>query len=209
VPGRLRRARSKTGAALERAVSWVVWRPGQYVFPLGLALYVNRRWLDDGPGATPDLPNKPWMPDEQRALLARSEQRLQSIESKGPGLATVCAVVVAAVAVAISLTWKDATTLARVILVASGTYALLSLYAPIRLVGPVRRSTITSAHLADAGAQSHGEEALGRLYAEAADANDHETLRLSNPQAASRNDLAVATVLFAAWGLLAITGCAR
>jgi hypothetical protein len=43
--------------------------------------------------------------------------------------------------------------------------------------------------LADAGAQIDGEETLGRLYAEAAAANDHETLRLSNLQAASRNDL--------------------
>jgi hypothetical protein len=113
------------------------------------------------------------------------------------------------VAVAISLTWKDASPVARVILVAAGIYALLSLYAPIRLVGPVRRSTITSEHLADAGARNDGEETLGRLYTEAAAANDHETLRLSNLQAASRNDLAVATVMFAVWGVLAIAGCAR
>jgi hypothetical protein len=93
-------------------------------------------------------------------------------------------------------------------LVASGTYALLSLYAPIRLVGPVRRSAVTSEHLADAGTRSDGEQTLGRLYAEAAAANDHEVLRLSNLQAASRNDLAVATVLFAVWGVLAIAGCA-
>lgn len=206
---RLQRARHRTAAIMKRAAMWLVWRPGQYLFPLGLALYVNRKRLGDRPSASADLPNTPWMPEEQRALLARSEQRLQSIEGKAPGLATVCAVVVAAVAVAISLTWKDASPLARVILVAAAIYALLSLYAPIRLVGPVRRSTITSEHLADAGAQIDGEETLGRLYAEAAAANDHETLRLSNLQAASRNDLAVATVMFVVWGVLAIAGCDR
>lgn len=206
---RLRRTQASTIMTLKRAATWLVWRPGQYVFPLALALYVNRTRLGGEPGASSRLPQKPWMPDEQRALLARSEQRLQSIEGKGPGLATVCAVVVAAVAVAISLTWSDATPLARVILLASGGYALLSLYAPIRLVGPVRRSTVTSEHLAEAGGRSDGEQMLGALYAEAAAANDHETLRLSNLQAASRNDLAVATVLFAVWGFLAIVGCAR
>jgi hypothetical protein len=176
----LRRAKNTATATVRPAAMWLVWRPGQYVFPLGLALYVNRTHLADGPVTPASLPHTPWMADEQRALLARSEQRLQSIEGKGPGLATVCAVVVAAVAVAISLTWKDATTVARVSLVASGTYALLSLYAPIRLVGPVRRSAVTSEHLADAGTRSDGEQTLGRLYAEAAAANDHEVLRLSN-----------------------------
>ena len=43
------------------------------------------------------------------------------------------------------------------------------------------------------------EASLARQCAQAAADNDRSTLRLSNLQAASRNDLAAATVLFIVW----------
>lgn len=206
---RLSRAGREIRSLMRSAGDVFVWRAGQYALPLALALYANRKYLGDRPSPMGHLPSEPWVTQEQRELLARSEQRLQSIESKGPGLATVCAVVAAAVTVALSLTWKEASTLARALLILAGAYVLMSLYTPIRLVGPVRRATITAQDLSETAASTNSEALLGERYAEAAAANDHETLRLSNLQAASRNDLVIATVLFGVWGILAIAGCAK
>jgi hypothetical protein len=188
-------------------VRWLVWRGGQYVLPLPLAWYANRKYLS---GSAPEVPSRlpkgDWALAEQQRLLDRSEQRLQGIEGKGPGLATVCAVVAAAIAVAISLAWPDATTLGRLLLGAAAFYAAMSLAAPIRLVGPIERSTITIEFLTTLVNRADGEEVLARQSAQAASDNDRATVRLGNLLAASRNDVRVAVLLFAIWGCLALFG---
>jgi len=184
----------------------MTWQAGPRVLALPLALCTNRRFLAGRAAAPPDLPETPWAIAEQQRLLERSEQRLQSIEAKGPGLATVCAVVAAGIGVAISLTWRDASTLGRVLLGVSAAYAVMSLAAPIKLVGPIERSTITVAQLAEIAAGPAPEASLARQCAQAAADNDRSTLRLSNLQAASRNDLVAATLLFVAWAISALLG---
>ncbi len=200
---------TRFAAFLRRVVRWLVWRGGQYVLPLPLAWYANRKYLS---GPAPELPSHlpkgMWALAEQQRLLDRSEQRLQGIEGKGPGLATVCAVVAAAIAVAISLAWTEATTVGRVLLGAAAFYAAMSLAAPIRLVGPIERSTITIDFLATLVHRADGEEVLARQSAQAASDNDRATVRLGNLLAASRNDVRVAVVLFTAWGSLALFGLA-
>jgi hypothetical protein len=46
---------------------------------------------------------------ERRALLTASEERLRNIEGKGPGLATVSAVIVAVILLAIAGGWREST----------------------------------------------------------------------------------------------------
>lgn len=186
---------------LDRARRWATWRAGQRLLALPLAVYANRTFLGGPAVPPPETPESPWVFTEQQRLLERSEQRLQSIEGKGPGLATVCAVVAAAIGVAISLTWKDDTTLSRLLLGLSAAYAVMSLAAPIKLVGPIERSTITAAQLAEIASSPAPEANLGRQCAQAAADNDRSALRLSNLQAASRNDFVAAAVLFVAWAV--------
>lgn len=179
----------------------------QQVLPLALALYTNRRYLhDDIPEPPAALPDGAWANDEAGDLLARSEDRLETLESKGPGLATVCAIVAAAVVVAISLTWEEATTLAKVLLVGASAYTAMSLCAPVVLVGPVRRETVTRATVEEAATEDDPKGYLARRKARAAAVNDLATLRLSNLQAAARNDVRNAILLFIVWGLIALTG---
>jgi hypothetical protein len=200
----LARVRSWTARAYARAVPWLLWRAGPKLLPLPLALYVNSRWLR-GPAATPPtLPSASWAFAEQQRLLERSEERLGSIESKGPGLAAAGAVVAGAVGVAISLTWKDAGTLERVVSIASAAYVAMSLAAPIALVGPIPRSTITSSQLETIAHDPEPEARVAECCAQAAADNDLTTQRLSNLQAASRNDLVIAASLFAVWAVIAI-----
>jgi hypothetical protein len=164
-----------------------------------MVLYVNRRFLSGDPPVPPQLPATPWAFIEQRRLLERSEERLQSIEAKGPGLATVSAIVVAAIALAVSLNWDVATTLQRALLFAAGAYAAMSLVAPITLVGPIARSTVNFGQLVTAAGDSAPEASVARACSEAATDIDRSVIRLSNLQAASRNDLAAATVLLLVW----------
>jgi hypothetical protein len=182
----------------------MTWRVGTRLLALPLAVYTNRRYLTGPAIAPPDLPESTWALTEQQRLLDRSEQRLQSIEGKGPGLATVGAVVAAAIGVAISLRWGEASTLERILLAGAGAYAVMSLAAPIKLVGPIERSTITAAQLADVAADPNPEVTIARECAQAAADNDRSTLRLSNLQAASRNDLVAATALFVVWAISAL-----
>jgi len=156
---------------------WVTWRAGARLLPLPLAVYTNHRFLAGPAPAPPELPESAWALTEQQRLLERSEQRLESIEGKGPGLATVGAVVAAAIGVAISLTWDDASTFERVLLATAAAYAVMSLAAPIKLVGPIERSTITIAQLAEVAANQRPEVSLARQCAQAAADNDRSTLR--------------------------------
>lgn len=188
----------------KRPFSWAFWRLGQHLIPLPVALYVNHRFLGDTGLELPQLPETAWAFEEQQRLLERSEERLESIEGKGPGLATVSAIVTAAIAVAISLTWTDASSPQRVILVLSGMYALMSLVAPITLVGPIERSTVTVDQLVAAAKEDVPEASLARACSEASAQIDRSVLRLSNLQAASRNDLVMATLLFLVWATWAL-----
>lgn len=183
---------------------WIIWKAGPRLLALPLALYANRRFLGGPAAPVSVLPEAPWAFAEQQRLLERSEQRLQSIEGKGPGLATACAVVAAAIGVAISLTWKDACTAQQVLLLVSAAYAVMSLAAPIKLVGPIERRTITSGELFEIAHDNNPEATVARLCAQAAAENDRSTLRLGNLQAASRNDLIAATALFVAWAITAL-----
>jgi hypothetical protein len=188
------------------ALRWALWRIGPKLLPLPIAIYVNRTRLG-GPAAPPQkLPSDPWARAEQQRLLERSEQRLLSIESKGPGLATACAVIAGAVGVAISLTWEDAATLERIVLITSAAYVAMSLAAPVALVGAIARSTITSSQLAEIAQDAEPETLLGECCAQAAADNDLSTQRLSNLQAASRNDLVIAAALFVLWAAITLLG---
>jgi hypothetical protein len=182
------------------------WRVTPLVLPLPLALYTNRRYLRGRPNVPTLATHEEWTSQEADALLERSEQRLQSIESKGPGLATVCAIVAAPIVVAISLTWSDTTLGGKILLVFAAFYSLLSLWAPIQLVGPVSRGTITTDTLQEALEAEDSTEFLGQAKAQAAADNDRTTLRLSNLLAASRNDVAYAVLLLIAWSIVALLG---
>lgn len=199
--------RSRFGAVLHslgRMVVWAFWRLAPRLLPLPTALFVNIRFLRGDSPAPPELPKTAWAFQEQQRLLERSEERLESIEGKGPGLATVSAIVAAAIAVAISLTWPNASLAQRVVLVVSALYALMSLAAPIKLVGPIQRSTVTVDQLVAAAEEDAPEASLARACSEAAADIDRNVLRLSNLQAASRNDLVMATFLFLAWSATAL-----
>jgi hypothetical protein len=202
------RDRAKGFAAVAKtAIVSMSRRLLQQVLPLVLALYTNHRYLraEDNEAANA-LPEGGWANGEADGLLSRSEGRLETLESKGPGLATVCGIAAAAIGVAISLTWGEATTVAKVVLVVAGAYSLMSLYAPVTLVGPVRRVAVTQATVEDAAAESDPAGYLARWKARAATVNDLTTLRLSNLQAASRNDARNAIILFAVWAIVALVG---
>jgi hypothetical protein len=195
---RRRRAGAQRGG-IARLRRWLVWRVGAHLLALPVAVYANRRYLAADPPAPPHLPETAWAFAEQQRLLERSEERLQSIEAKGPGLATVSAIVVGAIVLAVSLRWDAASTLQRAVLFAAGAYGAMSLVAPITLVGPIARSSVTVEQLVTAAAEPAPEASLARACSEAAADIDHSVLRLSNLQAASRNDLAAATILFLVW----------
>jgi hypothetical protein len=78
----------------------VLWRPLRFVIPTPTALYFNRHYMR-GAVTTHTLQSESWAQDEAKGLLARSEERLRGLESKGPGLVTVSAIVTAGVGAAI------------------------------------------------------------------------------------------------------------
>jgi hypothetical protein len=178
-----------------------------HVVPLPYALYVNNHYLSDQERvARQDAPAGDWVDDEATGLLDRSEQRLQSVETKGTGLATVCGIVAAAIAAAISLHWDESTSGAQAVLVVAGVYSFMSLWTPIRLVGPVRRATVTDKLVREAGEQDDPVSFLAAEKMRAAAENDRSVLRCANQQAASRNDVLIAGLLFGVWALLTLTG---
>lgn len=179
----------------------------EHLVALPYALYVNQHYAPDDDVVAPEAaPDGEWVPDEAAALLDRSEQRLQSIEAKGPGLAAICGIVAAAIGLAISLQWSESNCASKVVLVVAAAYSFLSLWAPIRLVGPVRRATVTSGTVRGAAGEAKPQHYLATEKMRAAAENDRTTLRLSNQQAASRNDALNAALLFAVWAILTLTG---
>ncbi len=192
---------------VKKALASLSRRLLQLVLPLLLALYTNIRYLsDEAPASQDALPDEEWAISEASAILARSEDRLETLEGKGPGLATVCAIVATAIGVAVSLTWDESTTLAQLLLVGAAGYGVISLWAPVVLIGPIRRDTVTRATLEEAANEADPAGYLAQRKARAAAVNELTTLRLSNLQAASRRDVLKAILLFVAWGIIALTG---
>ena len=185
------------GVARRMLLSATFWR----VLPTPATLYLNWARVRE-PVTPPSLPVAEWTHRERRALLDRSEDRLRSLESKGPGLAAVSAVIVAAVLIAITTGWTESTALARLILVLAALYTVLSLLMPLYLVGPLKRDTVHVAELVAAAQASDPEESLSRSAVEAAMRNDLRNLRLSNLLDAARRELGYALVLLLLWALL-------
>jgi hypothetical protein len=178
-------------------LSAAFWR----LFPTLATLYLNWDRVRE-PMKMPSLPATDWSRRERRGLLDNSEERLRSLEGKGPGLAAVSAVIVAAVLIAIVSGWNESTTPARVILALAAVYATSSLVMPLFLVGPLRRDTVHVSELYAAAQSDDPEEALATAAADAAMRNDLRNLRLSNLLDASRRELSYALLLLLLWAIL-------
>ncbi len=142
-----------------------------------------------------------WTADELDRLLDQSHDRLRSIEGKGPGLATVSAVVGATLGLAISDTWQCATLIQRALLVAATGYTFVSLLSPILVVGSVRRNTLTLNALAELSRENVGVVRAFDVKAQAIAKNDWRVGRLANLQSACASDLRNALILIAVWGV--------
>jgi hypothetical protein len=180
-----------------------------WVLPTPAILYLNRVRLRE-PAEMPALPRGDWSRRERRTLLAASEDRLRNLEGKGPGLATITAIVVAAVLVSLSTGWNESTTMGRAMLMLASFYAVLSLLMPLYLVGPLRRDTVHLTELKTAAATDDPEEAIAVSAADAAMKNDLRNLRVANLLDAARRELCYALALLLVWVLLVpVTGLLR
>ena len=175
--------------------------PMSYLLPYLTTRYFNHRRLS-GELRTMALPDEPWARAEAKLLLQRSEDRMKSIESKGPGLATVAAVVGAGAVAAVAGGWDESTLVGRILLVAVAWYSAFSLLTPISLVGPQPRDTIDLAHLGVAARSSDPERYLAAREVEAAQRNVRRTQRLANLQDAARLELTAALACLLLWALL-------
>jgi hypothetical protein len=186
------------------ALSEAAWR----LFPTPATYYLNRVKVQElDPVAS--VPAADWSRRERRQLLASSEERLRNIEGKGPGLATVSAVVVAVVLVATTSGWEESTAFGRILLGAAAFYTFFSTLMPLYLVGPLARSTIHTPELEAAAAACVGDEAeetadelLAARAASAAAENDLRNRRFGNLLDASRRELFYAFALVMLWALL-------
>src|SRR3954454_16375882 len=134
-----------------------MWPRLRFILPTLTTLYFNHYHLR-GELESVTLPRKSWAEREAHALLSRSEDRLRSLEGKGPGLATVGAIVAAGVVAAIAEGGDDATMIGKVLLGIAAWYGIWSLFFPIYLVGPQPRDTVDLKHLilaTDAGSPEH------------------------------------------------------
>jgi len=193
----------RIGQALNWLWSWArSTRFWQYVAPTTTAFYVNRRYVVDTPPPS-RLPDAPWAHAQAHALLARSEDRLRSVEAKGPGLATIAGIVAAGVLVALTTGWSRSDDFGRALLVVAAVFSIFSLITPLYLVGPQRRAQLWTADLEEAAGQKSPENLLARRAAEAAMVNSGRVIKLSNLQAAARNDLAWAVIALLLWVVLA------
>lgn len=174
------------------------WR----VTPTVATLYYNRKSVLHNPDAPPALPNTEWANRERREMLSGSEDRLRNLEGKGPGLATVSAVVVAAVLLVLTNGWKESDGLARVIVGLAVAYALFSLLMPLYLVGPLKRNTVGVPELKKAATAADPEETLAVEAATAAMSNNLRNIRVANLLDASRRELSYAVGLLVVWLLL-------
>jgi hypothetical protein len=172
-----------------------------FVLPTATGLYFNRHRLK-GELKTAELPAKPWAQNEAHELLSRSEDRLRSLEAKGPGLATVAAIVAAGVVAAIVEGGGDSTLLGKVLLGVAAWYSIWSLVIPIYLVGPQARATIDLNHLISAAGKDDPEQYLAEQAQQAAQGNVRRTQRIANLQNAARTELSAALLALSAWLML-------
>jgi hypothetical protein len=153
-------------------------------------------------------PTEEWVLSEAAAILVCSQDRLRSIEGKGPALTAVCAIVVAAVGAAISFTWAGSTAFTKVLLVVAAGHCVASLRAPLIFAGPLNHVTVRPASFQDAASAPDSVAHLVRCKLRAARTNDLIAERLAALQVASRNALLRAILLFALWSVLALSGVA-
>lgn len=186
-------------AAVRRvAVSALLTTPAWWVAPTFSTLAFNAKRVENV--AEPAvLPPAQWSQRERHAMMSRSEDRLRTIEAKGPGLAAITAVIAATVLLAIDSGWTDSCWVAQILLGLAAFYAAFSLALPLYLVGPQSRQTIHERELRAAGASDDPEEALAREAARAALSNDRRNLLLSNAQVAARRETIYALVLLLIW----------
>lgn len=177
-------------------LSDVFWR----ILPTPAIYYLNRERVTTAV-QVPMMPATEWSQRERRSLLSTSEDRLRNIESKGPGLAAVTAVIAAAVLLSLG-EWGESDWLARVLLALATLYVALSLCTPLYLVGPLRRHTVHVEDLEEAAQDAEPEELLANRSADAAMQNDLQNLRLANHLDASRRELTYALALVVLWAML-------
>ena len=196
------KARGLAESARSLLLSERFWR----ILPTPAIYYLNKKRVTT-PVEVPSMPETEWSQRERRSLLTTSEGRLRNIEGKGPGLATITAVIAAAVLLALGSGWDESDWVAKILLTLATLYTLLSLCTPIYLVGPLKRHTVHVADLKVAVQDAHPEEVLAARSADAAMQNDLQNLRLANHLDASRRELAYALVLVVLWALLVpVTG---
>lgn len=206
-PPQKRSAKKRLSAAGSGALRWgpVRWvmlgRIAEWMLPTPSTFYFNAVAMPPPPEPV-ELPDTDWARRESHALLDRSEDRRRTIETKGPGLATVSAILVAGVLVALSSGWERSTWPARLLLGGATFYAMVSLLVPIYLVGPLRRQTIRSVEIAEAADEDNPEAFLAHKARVGAAINDHDNLSLTNLQAAARREARFVWVLLISWALL-------
>ena len=181
----------------------------EWLLPTPSAFYFNAVKMPP-PAEAAELPDADWVRKESHALLDRSEDRRRTIETKGPGLATISAIFVAGVLVALANGWDRSTWPGRALLAAAIFYALVSLLVPIYLVGPLRRQTIRSSELAEAAEHGDPERFLAEKAMAGAAINDHDNLALTNLQDAARKEVWFVWLLLVSWLILVpLTGVAE
>jgi hypothetical protein len=190
-----------TASSLKRWQRVVLWRPLRFVLPTATTLYFNHHHLR-AELKTAALPDEVWAHREASGLLSRSEDRLRSLEAKGPGLATVAAVVAAGVVAAIIEGGGDATLVGKILLGISVWYAIWSLSIPIYLVGPQARETIDLNHVVAAAQKDSPEQYLAERAQKAAQRNVRRGQRIGNLQDGARNELGAALAVLVLWLLL-------
>jgi hypothetical protein len=163
-----------------------------------VTLYANKRVQ---PPTPPILPNAEWAQREIHAALERSLERLRGIEAKGPGLATIGAILAGGVLLALDSNWDDSTFAGKALLVVAAVYASASLVTPIYLVGQQPRFQLDGL-LAEASEHEAAEQWLaeqaGKLWAK----NSERITKLGNIQDAARTDLVLAFIALIAWAFL-------
>jgi hypothetical protein len=183
-------------------VRWILLGAvAEWLLPTPSTFYFNAVEMPLPPGPA-ELPDADWVRTESQALLDRSEDRRRTIETKGPGLATISAIFVAAGLVALTNGWDRSTWPARALLAVAIFYALVSLLVPIYLVGPLRRQTIRSSELIQAAEHDDPEKFLAETARAGAAINDHENVALTNLQDAARKEVWFVWLLLVSWLIL-------
>lgn len=176
------------------------------IAPTATTWYFNRTAVSAPPRV--DLPDEEWARRESYAALDRSLERFANLEAKGPGLATVAAVIIAAIMVALDGSWGQATALGRAVLGISVAYSAVALVAPLLSVGPIERYVLDGV-LSDAASREDADAWLATRALEFARKNSFEAIKFGNLLDAARRDLIIAVFALAMWILLGpLTGIA-